>query len=248
MVTDLFDTEFSDTWVKRTKESVKFVLTNDDGYNEPGLVELARQVKPMGDVSIVAPKYPQSITGHRVTLKYPIAVEQVSEVEYIVDGSPADCTRLALKQFMPDVEWVIAGINPGANLGTDVYQSGTVAAAREAAMLGCKAIAVSQYIAPEQKIDWKITGQHVARILSIVMGKNQNPGEFWNINLPHPISESVNPVYELCERDKNPHEFDFEKKGNQYSYSGIFHNRPRTKGFDVDVCLSGKIAVSRLKI
>jgi 5'-nucleotidase len=77
---------------------------------------------------------------------------------------------------------------------------------------------------------------------------NLNPREFWNINLSHPINASATPVYELCERDKKSHEFPFEKEGNQYSYSGIFHNRPRTKGFDVDVCLSGKIAVSRLKI
>jgi len=82
---------------------MKIVLTNDDGFNEPGLIELAKQMKPMGEVIIVAPKNPQSIAGHRVTLKEPILVEQVSANEYIVDGSPADCTRLALKKFNPRV-------------------------------------------------------------------------------------------------------------------------------------------------
>lgn len=230
------------------KESLKIVLTNDDGYNEPGLIELARRVKPMGEVVIVAPRHPQSNTGHRVTLKEPILVEQVSETEYIVDGSPADCTRLALKRFMPDAEWLIAGINPGANLGTDVYQSGTVAAAREAAMLGCKAIAVSQYIAPQQEIDWEVTGLHTARILAAMMEEVLAAGEFLNINLPHPITDKSDLAYQFCARDKKPHRFDFEKDGEHYRYAGIFHNRPRTRGLDVDVCLSGKVSVSRLKV
>jgi 5'-nucleotidase len=233
---------------QRKNGSMKIVLTNDDGFNEPGLIELAKQVKPMGEIMIVAPKNPQSIAGHRVTLKEPIPVERVSENEYIVDGSPADCTRLALKKFMPDAHWVIAGINPGANLGTDVYQSGTVAAAREAAILGCKAVAVSQYIAPNQKIDWEITGQHVARILSIIMGKKLDSGNFWNINLPHPIHDLSILEYNECDLDKKPHLFDFKIENGQYRYSGIFHNRPRTQGRDIDICLSGKIAVSKIEI
>lgn len=227
---------------------MKIVLTNDDGFNEPGLIALAEQVNPMGEVIIVAPKNPQSIAGHRVTLKEPIPVQQISANEYIVNGSPADCTRLALKIFMPDAHWVIAGINPGANLGTDVYQSGTVAAAREAAILGSKAIAISQYIAPNQKIDWQITGHHVSRILSIIMKKKLESGSFWNINLPHPILDRSILEYEACDLDKNPHTFDFKLKGDQYRYSGVFHNRPRTQRRDVDICLSGKIAVSKLTI
>jgi len=227
---------------------MKIVVTNDDGYNEPGLVELIRRVMPIGEVVIAAPKYPQSIAGHRVTLKTPIPVEQVSDFEYIVDGSPADCTRLALKQFMPDAQWVIAGINPGANLGTDVHQSGTVAAAREAAIMGCRAIAVSQYIAPQQKIDWQVTGLHVAKILPIVMEKTLMPGQFWNINLPHPIRAASELEYQWCEQDKNPHDFVFEREQDHYQYTGIFHNRPRTNGLDVDVCLSGKVSITRLGI
>ncbi len=227
---------------------MKIILTNDDGYNEPGIAALNRAVKSFGDVIIVAPREPQSSCGHRVTLREPLHVEQVSDSRYIVDGSPADCTRLALKQFATNADWVIAGINPGANLGSDVYQSGTVAAAREAAILGCNAVAVSQYIAPEQTIDWEVTNRHVSKILSIVMQKKLLPGQFWNINMPHPLTELLFPEYQRCGLDKNSHKYVYQKNSDHYSYSGIIHNRPRTKGEDVDVCFGGKIAVTRLEI
>ena len=227
---------------------MKIVLTNDDGYNEPGLAALYRGVLPMGKVIIVAPRDPQSCAGHRVTLNDPLRVEQVSNFKYIVDGAPADCTRLALKQFSPSADWLIAGINPGANLGTDVYQSGTVAAAREAAISGYKAIAVSQYIAPDQKIDWEVTGQHVAKILSRVMKKTLNHGQFWNINMPHPVTAASVLECQFCELDKNSHDYTFQKNSDRYQYTGIIHNRPRTPGKDVDVCFGGKISITLLNI
>ena len=227
---------------------MKIILTNDDGYNEPGLAALHRGVLSMGKVIIVAPRNPQSSCGHRVTLREQLHAEQVSEDNYIVDGSPADCTRLALKQFSPSADWLIAGINPGANLGTDVYQSGTVAAAREAAILGCKAIAISQYIAPDQKIDWEITGQHVSRILSIIMQEKLLPGQYWNINMPHPLTALMFPEYQRCDPDKHSHDYVFQKDSDYYRYTGIIHNRPRTSGKDVDVCFNGKISITRLEI
>ncbi len=227
---------------------MKIVLTNDDGYNEPGLDALYQGVLSMGEVIITAPRDPQSCAGHRVTMRDPLSVEQESDAQYIVDGSPADCTRLALKLFSPSADWVIAGINPGANLGTDVYQSGTVAAAREAAILGCKAIAISQYIAPEQRIDWKVTGQQASTILSIVMKIPLNPGQYWNINMPHPLEESSNPEYQCCGLDTNPHAYTYKNNSDLYQYTGIIHNRPRTPGKDVDVCFGGKISITLLEI
>jgi len=227
---------------------MKIILTNDDGYNEPGLAALYRSVLSMGETIIVAPREPQSCAGHRVTLRDPLRVEQASDEKYIVDGSPADCTRLALKSINPSADWLIAGINPGANLGTDVYQSGTVAAAREAAILGYKAIAISQYIAPDHKIDWEITGHYVSKILSNVMKKKLNHGQFWNINLPHPLMASSFPEYQCCGLDKNPHQYSYQQDSDLYRYTGIIHNRPRTTGKDVDVCFGGKISISCLEI
>jgi 5'-nucleotidase len=228
--------------------NVKIVITNDDGFSEPGIEALRAAVEPLGKVIIVAPAEPHSFAGHRVTMKQAIQVDEVKPQEYTVHGAPADCTRLALKQLAPDTDWVIAGINPGANLGTDVHQSGTVAAAREAAILGVKSIAISQYIARGQTINWEYTRHHAARIIADLIQKSITSGQYWNVNLPHPFG-GVSPLEPLiCPLDKNPHDYSYRKTNNTYRYQGIIHDRPRDPGGDVDVCFGGKISVTRLEI
>jgi 5'/3'-nucleotidase len=227
---------------------VKIIITNDDGYGEPGLAALYNVVAPLGDITVVAPKTPQSYCGHRVTMRTPIRVEHPKPHHYVVKGSPADCTRLAIKEFAPDADWLIAGINPGANLGSDVYQSGTVAAAREAAIMGVKAIAVSQYIAAGWTLDWKATECHTADILSVIMKNPLLAGQFWNINLPSPITAISQSSYTICPLDKHPHTYRYSEQGGQYQYEGIIHNRPRSTGGDVDVCFNGAISATLLEI
>ena len=113
---------------------MKIVLTNDDGIEAPGLDALFHCVLPLGDIIIVAPQKAQSGIAHRVTTRAPIRVNQIGQNRYRVEGTPADCSRIALKEIASDADWLISGINAGANLGSDVYNSGTVAAAREAAI------------------------------------------------------------------------------------------------------------------
>ena len=132
------------------------VLSNDDGVHAEGLATLAGLLAPMADCLIVAPAGPQSGVGHAVTTKRPMALEQLGPKRFGLDGTPADCARVALGSraaFARDALgeaaqapnlWLVAGINHGANLGMDVYISGTAAAAREAAILGFSAIAISQ--------------------------------------------------------------------------------------------------------
>lgn len=227
---------------------MKIVITNDDGYGEPGLIALLGAVSPLGHITVVAPKTPQSSCGHRVNLRTPIKVESPAPHHYIVNGSPADCTRLALKQFVPDADWVLSGINPGANLGSDVYQSGTVAAAREAAILGVRAIAISQYIAPAWTLDWRAIGAQAAKILALFMKKPLAVGRFWNINLPSPITASSRLSHTLCPIDKHSHAYRFSRKDDTYQYEGIIHDRPRSAGSDVDVCFKGGISATRMEI
>ncbi|MBT8342524.1 MAG: 5'/3'-nucleotidase SurE [Desulfatitalea sp.] len=227
---------------------MKIVLTNDDGYGEPGLITLRRSVQFMGEVVVVAPRAPQSGIGHRVTLRYPLQVDQVRTNHYIVQGTPADCTRLALKQFAPDADWVLAGINPGANLGSDVYQSGTVAAAREAAILGVKAIAISQYIGPAHELDWETTGLHAATILPLVMGQAQPPGRYWNINLPSPLDDQAPMAHAQCPLDKYPHRYSYTREAGVFRYNGVIHDRPHAAGSDVAVCFGGRIAITPLEV
>jgi len=227
---------------------LKIVLTNDDGYGEPGLTTLADVVRSMGEVVLVAPRLPQSGVGHRVTMRQTLAVEQVAPNHFVVDGTPVDCTRLALKVLAPDADWVMAGINPGANLGSDVYQSGTVAAVREAAILGIKALAVSQYISPLWTVDWAAVSHHVAAILPAVMKASCMPGQFWNINLPSPLTIASQPAHRRCPLDKNPHLYTYDPVEGGYRYNGVIHNRPFADGSDVAVCFGGDVSITRMEI
>lgn len=228
---------------------MNIVLINDDGYGEPGLDTLDEVVRSIGSPIIVAPFAPQSGLGHQVTTKNPIRVSRGKrENHFVVHGAPADCTRLAIKALVPDVEWVLAGINPGANLGSDVYQSGTIAAAREAAILGVNAIAISQYIAPAWTIDWQATAWHLADVLPVVMSGHLAPGQFWNINLPSPITVGSRIEHRFGPLDKHPHKYRFRKEGDAYRYEGTIHDRPRTSGSDVDICFGGRTSITRMEI
>lgn len=227
---------------------MKFVITNDDGYGEPGLESLLEAAQTLGMCIVAAPKEPRSFISHRVTVKEPLRVDQAGAERFVVHGSPADCTRLALKSLAPDTDWVLAGINPGANLGNDVYQSGTVAAAREAAILGKRALAISQYVAPGQTIDWDAARYHTARVLADILEQDLAPGQFWNVNLPSPLSQDGDIPWQVCPRDRHAHTYRFVKKGAWYHYEGTIHDRPHKNGSDVDVCFNGRIAVTRMEI
>jgi 5'-nucleotidase len=227
---------------------MKIVITNDDGFGEPGIEALQNSLQTIGEVVVVAPKRPHSFAGHRVTMKEDIPVEQVDSGKFVVDGTPADCTRLALKALAPDADWVVAGINPGANLGTDVYQSGTVAAAREAAILRVRAIAISQYVSRGGAIAWKHTREHALGIIMRLLEEALGPGAYWNVNLPHPLNSAEPVDYKVCPLDRNAHDYSFLKDGDAYRYQGIIHDRPRDTGGDVDVCFGGRIAVTKLAI
>lgn len=123
---------------------MRFLVSNDDGYLAPGIVALAKALRPLGDLDIVAPERNRSGASNSLTLDRPLHVWRADSGAYYTDGTPTDCVHLAITGLMehkPDM--VIAGINNGANLGDDVLYSGTVAAAIEGRFLGVPAIAVS---------------------------------------------------------------------------------------------------------
>jgi len=228
---------------------VKIILTNDDGIDAPGLQTLARCVEDVGDLIIVAPAQAQSGIAHRLTVRAPIRVQEIKSNVYRVEGTPADCSRIALKELVPDAAWLIAGINPGANLGSDVYNSGTVAAARESAILGCPSIAVSQYIAKDQQIDWDATGYHAVPILKMLISRKLPGAHFWNVNLPHPLVKGADRAFQFCGLDTNPHSYEYVKNGDEYIYNGSIHERPRDPETDVAVCFDeGKVAITKIGV
>ncbi|MBT3981867.1 MAG: 5'/3'-nucleotidase SurE [Bacteriovoracaceae bacterium] len=124
---------------------MRILITNDDGINAPGIKALEDELSSVGDIITVAPRYEMSSTGHGISLLKELLLEECGENRYAVNGYPADCTLLALEAFYKDSfpDLVVSGINNGANLGQDRYYSGTVAAAREAALHGIPSVAVS---------------------------------------------------------------------------------------------------------
>ncbi len=123
---------------------MKILLSNDDGYRAEGLAALAQAIKPLGEVTIVAPDRNRSGASNSLTLDAPVRVVRYDKDAYFVNGTPTDCVHLAISGLFDfDHDIVVSGVNDGANLGDDTLYSGTVAAAVEGRFLGLPAIAVS---------------------------------------------------------------------------------------------------------
>lgn len=124
---------------------MRILLSNDDGYFAPGLAALAEALKPLAEITVVAPERDRSGASNSLTLDRPLTVRQAANGFLYVNGTPTDCVHLAvtgLLDHLPDM--VVSGINHGSNMGDDTIYSGTVAAATEGFLLGIPSIAVSQ--------------------------------------------------------------------------------------------------------
>ncbi len=222
------------------------ILTNDDGIDAPGIRALSKALG--GEGIIVAPKDPHSGCGHRVTTHKPIHLDKRSLTEYAVDGTPADCTRIAVKHINKQTKWVLSGINAGGNLGVDVYISGTVAAVREAAMLCIPGFAISHWIIRPLTITWELASKWTEKVLNFLWDKPLETGHFWNVNLPHLETNSPEPEIIFCEGSIHPLPVNYRVEGDLFYYHGEYAKRERSQGTDVDVCFSGNIAVTLMKL
>ena len=227
-----------------TSPRPKLLLTNDDGIDAPGLAALERAAAGLGDLVVVAPDQCHSGGGHRVTTHRPLVVRSMGPGRSCIDGTPADCTRLALATICPDPAWVLSGINAGGNLGVDVHLSGTVAAAREAALHGRRSLAVSQYRGRSAAIDWERAGRWVTRVLARVVTLELGPGEFWNVNLPDPATVPEGhaggdpPIIE-CAVDPSPFALHFSQTPDGWTWAANYHERPCRPGHDTAICFGG---------
>lgn len=223
-----------------------FILTNDDGIDAPGLHALLKAVN--GKAILIAPKQECSGCSHRVTTKEGIHVEKRSQTAYAVGGTPADCIRLAISHLCPDVKWVLSGINWGGNVGVDIYISGTVAAVREAAFHGIPAIAISHYRKGKLNVDWELAAHWAAIVLDELLSRPLAPGSFWNVNLPHLLPGAPAPQIVFCPPSRQPLPLKYRVEGEYFYYIGDYASRERAPGTDVDVCFSGNIAVTQLRL
>jgi 5'-nucleotidase len=172
---------------------MKLLLTNDDGIYAEGLWSLHDHLCRKHKVTIVAPDRERSAVGHGITLQHPLRAENLSVnghgVCTAVTGTPADCVKLAIVELLdsrPDM--VVSGINPGANIGININYSGTVSAAKEAALYGIPAVAVSIHGHSGRHYD--DAAGFTERLLDRIFSRGLPRGTFLNVNFPDlPIRE-----------------------------------------------------------
>ena len=162
---------------------MKILLSNDDGFSAPGLKTLARVLKEIADITVVAPDRNRSGASNSLTLENPLRVLEADNGFFSVNGTPTDCVHIAvtgLLSEMPDM--VVSGINEGFNLSDDVLYSGTVAAATEGRFLGLPSIAVSL---AGPKCQHYETAAQVAKQLIVKLNKDPLPKDtILNVNVP----------------------------------------------------------------
>ena len=159
-----------------------FLLSNDDGYQSPGISALAETLGDLGKVTVVAPDRDCSGASNSLTLDSPLYVKKDERGFFYVNGTPSDCVHLAITGLLKEEpNMVISGINSGANLGDDVLYSGTVAAAMEGRFLGCPAIAFS--LAGDRPTDY-LPSVFVAKKIISALIENPLNDILLNINIP----------------------------------------------------------------
>jgi len=162
----------------------RILVTNDDGVRSDGILALADALRPLGDVTIVAPLNEASAIGHALTLRRPLHIEPFVEKIFAVDGTPTDCVNIAVTKVldgMPDL--VVSGINKGWNIGDDVTYSGTVSGALEGALLGVPSLAVSLQFT-RGAFDFGPASSVAARYATAVLDRGLPPRTLLNINVP----------------------------------------------------------------
>lgn len=230
------------------ERGMRFLLTNDDGIDAQGLAALREAAQRFGPTAVIAPDCNHSVCGHRVTTDRPLRAKNLGDHRWSTDGTPADCVRIGLSYLTPKVEWVLAGMNHGGNLGTDVHHSGTVAAVREAALHGRPGIAFSHYRKRGMEIDWPRATAWMERALAELLNRPPQPGEYWNVNLPHLRTDEPEPQLRFCPLDNSPLPLEFRQEGDLYVYAGNYHGRARVAGGDVETCFAGDISISLLRL
>jgi len=234
---------------------MNILISNDDGWDAPGIVALHEVAKSIGKCTIVAPVTEQSGISHQVTWTRPLRLTEQSEDVWSVDGTPADCVRVALKQLETSFDLVLSGINNGGNMGADIYVSGTVAAAREATLFGLPAIAISQHrLRFGEAFDWEWSKKVASDVLQTCIEKGLQERELININLPDFSESDSLPEYKVvdpCPLDPSPRPavFESETQGGATLLKSVgkYNDRNRSPGHDVAICFSKQIPITRLR-
>ncbi len=177
---------------------MKILLTNDDGYNAPGILALYKTLRSCHEVILIAPDREKSAVGHGITLNEPMRINTIDlngkTRVYAITGTPADCVKLGLSELCTTVpDLIISGINPGSNTGVNINYSGTVGAAREAALNGILSMSVS-ILKKGENLDFKGVSRFVRQLADKIHDYRLPSGTFLNINIPSVPMDEVRGV------------------------------------------------------
>ncbi|MFQ5737683.1 MAG: 5'/3'-nucleotidase SurE [Acidobacteriota bacterium] len=203
-----------------SKSEMLILLTNDDGVDSQGLLELRSVLAGLGRVVTVAPSEERSAVSHGLTLHQPIRILSLAPDYYALTGTPADCVIFALRKILtrlPDL--VVSGINHGPNLGDDILYSGTVAAAREAALYRLPAVAVSSVNPKPENLP--PAANFVRRLLADLYPDRIPAGTFLNVNVPEGDPQQYRFTRQGSKRVASAVEEKEDPRGRTYYWIGL---------------------------
>ncbi len=225
---------------------MRILVSNDDGIFAAGIPPLVGALERLGEVWVVAPASEQSASSHSLTMHEPLRIQRIRDRWFSVSGTPADCVYMAVNHLLPArPAVVVSGINRGGNLSEDTHYSGTVAAAREAVLVGIRGVAVSLHVpwgAPSQPgYRWEAAAALASRVVADVVGHPIETCRLFNLNVPNlPLAELKG--IKLCRLGHRHYEVAVEDRldlrGRHYYWIGgdhaHFDDRPDTDGPTVE--------------
>jgi len=237
---------------------LRILLTNDDGFDAPGLATLAEVAHEFTrDIWIVAPQHDESGTGQSLSLHHPLRCHARGERRWAVSGTPADCVALALAHMMRDSKptLILSGVNAGTNTGDDVNLSGTLGAAFMGLMLGVPSIAISQDFATRKSVRWDTTRAIVPKLLKHFLEVGWRKETCLSVNIPDLPAHEITGFTWARQSPRTTASVHYEKREDMREQDYFWlslHDREDEAGrgdnSDIAVLNRGEVAVTALSL
>ena len=231
---------------------LRILVSNDDGVYAPGIKALARELRRVGELTMVAPNSDQSAVSHSLTINRPLRIKNHGDGVYSVDGTPTDCVTLAFHKLLKrrPPQFVVSGLNHGANMGEDVTYSGTVAAAIEGTIMGVPAIAASMTTPDLEGRSYLSAARFIRRLIARTHGL-MPPNTLLNINFPK-MPRGGYKQYQITRLGKRVYKdiisTNTDPRGKSYFWIGGEPTWERTIETDAGAVARGFVSITPLNI
>lgn len=233
---------------------MRILVTNDDGILAPGIEALYQAMTEFGEVEVVAPETTQSAMGHAISVLQPLVAQRLhvngAFHGWSVDGRPADCVKLALLELLPwKPDFVVSGINAGANTGINVLYSGTVAGAAEGAFFGVPSVAFSLKLSAE--LNFRRAGDVAREVFRTFVASKPAAGSCLNVNIPA-LDAGLPLGVRVCPQSSAPMMDHYHKQTDAagraiYILDGRLPNHQDHPDTDLEAIEHGYVAVTPLR-